>query len=297
MSKMFEKVWTALWTPIDAQGRLMKEALKDHIAFLKKGGVDGIVVGGSTGEFRRLTLQQRQELLEWVAHCAHPMPIIVNISAENIEHIKILARGACEHQVAAVIVLPPSYYHIPQEDLVAYFNYIATLVGDLSFLLYNFPECVRNPIEAHTIELLADSISLAGIKQSGNAFEYHKDLVKIAQQKHFTVLTGSDTRLPEAIELGVKGSIGGMSNGVPEFIVDVFNGSKKHQDVSASQTKLQTIAKIIAPINFPYDVAALMQARGLEIGADKTIRSEHSLDLQAKIVAELKSQFNAWGFS
>ncbi len=296
MSELFARVWTALWTPTDNQGRLLKEEIKSHIAFLRKSGVDGIVVGGSTGEFRRLTLQQRQELLGWVIQCAGPMPVIANISAENMEHLKILARGACEHQVAGVIVLPPSYYAIPQEDLVAYFKYVATLTEGLPFLLYNFPECIRNSIEAHTVEELADSIVLAGIKQSGNAFDYHKELVRVAQQKHFTVLTGSDTRLPEALKLGVKGSIGGLSNGVPELIVDVFYGSQNQQDVSASQTKLQQIAKIIAPLNFPYDVAALIQARGFEVGADKTIRSAHSLNLQAKVVAELKTLFAEWGF-
>lgn len=289
MSSQLEGVWTALWTPIDAEGKLIKPAIKHHIELLKKAGVHGIVVGGSTGEFRRITLQCRLELLEWVVACAGSMPVMVNISVEILDHLKPLAKAALEHKVAGVLVLPPSFYPVSQQDLIAYFTYVSKLTKDLPFILYNFPECIRNPIEAETIIQLSETIQLAGIKQSGSSFEYHRELAEIGNQKGFIVFTGSDSRLPDAMQMGVGASIGGLTNAIPELIVEVFKKVKSKQNCDSAQHQIDQIKGIIKPLFFPYDVGALMQARGLEIGVDKTIRSAQSKTLQAKVVEELKA--------
>lgn len=280
---MFKGIWTALWTPTDQKGAILEEALKHHIVFLKKANIQGIVVGGSTGEFIRLTLKQRQQLLDCVMRYAGSLPILVNISDPVRKNVKALADQAKAHKASGVMVLPPSYYAVSQDDLLAYFLDIASMTQDLPFLLYNFPECVRNNIEIETILHLADSIPLAGIKQSGSHFEYHRQLVKAGREKQFSVLTGADFRLPEALSIGVDGSIGGLSNAIPDLIVAVFTTLD-----AKAQSQVETIVKTISPLLFPYDIAALMEARGLETGFSKIARSAQSVSLQQRIVKELK---------
>lgn len=286
----FEGIWTALWTPIDHEGRILEEALREHIEFLRNAGVQGLVVGGSTGEFIRLSLEQRHELLECVAKHAGLMPIIVNISDPVFEHVKELAERALRHSVAGILVLPPSYFAVSQDDIVAYFRGVADYTQDLPFLLYNFPDCVRNTIEVNTISELAGKIPLAGIKQSGD-FAYHKELLKICPSRSFSVLTGADYRLPEAVGLGIKGSIGGLSNAIPELIVYIFKKSQEGKDVKEAQSKVEAIVQIISQLKFPLDIGALMKARGLEIGVPKIPCSAQSLRIQDQIAKTLYTSF------
>ena len=71
-------VFAALWIPTDARGRLMKRALAAHLAFLRRSGVHGVLALGSTGEFPRMHLAQRQEVLATVAELAGPLQVIAN---------------------------------------------------------------------------------------------------------------------------------------------------------------------------------------------------------------------------
>lgn len=283
----FEGIWTALWTPTDHSGKLLKSAIRNQIDFLKRGGVQGIVVGGSTGEFVRMTLQQRHELLDCVIEHSATLPLIVNISDSVFENVNELASHARKGCAAGVLVLPPSYYAISQDDIMAYFLAVSEHSQDLPFLLYNFPACVRNGIEVETISSLAEKMPLAGIKHSGSNFDYLEALLELKFKKPFSVLTGADSRLPEVMRMGIKGSIGGLSNAIPELIVEVFKKTKENKNVEKEQSKIKEIAALISQLDFPYDVAAAMQARGLEVGASKVPRSIKNLELQEKIAAEL----------
>ena len=103
---------------------------------------------------------------------------------------------------------------------------------------------------------LAERVPLAGVKQSGADFEYHRALVRLGREKNFVVWTGSDTRIPEAMALGVSGCVSGLANAVPELVVEVFKGM---QDV------LQLGRHVPADVVLaPAHVRALRRARAAQ---------------------------------
>ena len=114
---MVNGVWTALWTPTDTRGELIVDAVKGHVEFLKKAGVRGILVCGSTGEFTRLALKVRLELISCVKKYAGSLPLFVNISDSIFGNVKELGRQAKNVGADGVLVLPPSYYEMTQEDI------------------------------------------------------------------------------------------------------------------------------------------------------------------------------------
>jgi 4-hydroxy-tetrahydrodipicolinate synthase len=75
-------IYTALWPPTDARGDLLKRDLATNIAWLKKQGVHGVLALGSTGEFPRLSCDQRKDVLSTVAEMAAPMPVIAGIAKQ-----------------------------------------------------------------------------------------------------------------------------------------------------------------------------------------------------------------------
>lgn len=287
----YEGVWTALWTPVDANGELVQKALQEHIEFLRKAGVQGLLIGGSTGEFTRLKPKVRLELISCVKKYAGSLPLLVNISDTLFDNVKELAQESKRVGVNGILILPPSYYAVSQEDIAAYFTAVASFTEGLDFFLYNFPECVRNCIELETIHALVDRIPLCGIKHSGSNFSYLQDLAKIKSKKPFAVFTGVETRYSEALAFGAKGSIGGLSNGIPELVLDLYTKSKNKADIKESQQKMEKIGKTISSLQFPFNVAALMKARGLETGSLKIPCSQKSLALQATAIQELKTFF------
>lgn len=288
---MMEGIYTALWTPTDKQGVLLKEAVKKHLDHLLESGVTGIVVAGSTGQFPYLDLSVRLELLHLVIAHVGAERVFVNISDYRPDVAKSFASEVSKTNVAAIMLLPPFFYPFAPVDIAAYISYLARL-AKRPLILYNFPECARNKIEPDTIESLAKELPLAGIKHSGSDFDYHTCLVDLGTKHGFTLFTGHDSRLLEALTLGCGGSIGGLSNGIPELIVALYRAFKEKRlaDAEATGKKISAIYTLLKSLTFPLNIAALMEARGFSSGAFKEILSPQTFATFASVVESVKSQ-------
>jgi 4-hydroxy-tetrahydrodipicolinate synthase len=137
---------------------------------------------------------------------------------------------------------------------------------------------------------------MIAIKQSGAEFEYHRELVALGREKGFAVMSGSDTRLPEVFQLGGAGCTGGLVNIVPELMVHIYRVCVEGRpgDASVAAERMQELGRIIDQLTFPLNVAAGLEARGLNPGTPKTIVSPESHALYGKIVRELRAAFVQW---
>ena len=286
-------IWTALWTPTDETGALLKEPLKRHLDFLLNNGVTGIAVAGSTGQFTYLDVATRKELLHLVCQHVGPERVFVNISDIRPQNVAELALHAKEEKVRAIMLLPPMYYAFFQADIASYFIHMAKIAAR-PLVLYNYPECVRNRIELETLEVVAKEVPLVGIKQSGLDFAYHTPLINLGKKIGFQVFTGAENKLQEALNLGVSGNIGGLSNAIPELVVGVFSGFKA-QDMALAEAKMRKIREIdslLKPVCFPLTVAALMEAKGLTPGSHKEILSGSTKMAYKQLVNTLRECIN-----
>jgi 4-hydroxy-tetrahydrodipicolinate synthase len=288
-------VFCALWTPTDSEGRLLKASLKANLDFLHSRGIGGLLPIGSTGEFLHLDVPARKEVLLQIADWFDPARVIVNVSDIRPAAVLELARFAKLNRFGAISLLPPYFYSVDQEDLREFFVRAAG-AAELPLFLYNFPERTGNRIGLETISAVADAVPLAGVKQSGAEFEYHRDLVELGRKRNFVVLTGADTRLPEAVALGVSGCVSGLSNAVPDLVKtalhEAFQGRTLEPKPAA--LKMAELARRIQKVQFPLHVAALMEARGLEVGVDKTIVSAETKRRYTELVNETRALFQQW---
>ncbi len=291
-------VLAALWLPTDASGRLLRAELARNIEFLKAHGVYGILALGSTGEFPHFDLKQRQEVLATVAELAAPLPVIANISDLRPGVVAELGRFARQLGLPAVAIMGPGFFPSTQDDLLAHFLYAADQSG-LPTFLYNFPELVGTRIGPATVAAFAERAPMAGIKQSGGEFAYHRELIALGQEKKFVVFSGADIRLPEVFSLGASGCIGGLVNIAPELMVHLYRVCKTGApgDIAPAFERLQIIGRTIDRLTFPLNVAAGMEARGLATGAPKALVSPRSQQLYTEIVAELRPLFQEWGLT
>ena len=293
MPKLREGIIAALWTPTDAKGRLLVRDMENNLRFICGKNVDGIMALGSTGEFLHLDLTQRKQLLELAVAIAGPVPVIANISDIRPAVVTELGRFARSVGAVAVTSLTPYFYPVAQADLVEFFVRAAQ-AADLPLFLYNFPERTGTRIELETVAAVADRVPLAGIKQSGAEFEYHRALVALGRERNFAVFTGADTRIPEAMALGVTGCVSGLANAVPDLVVEIFNATKAGAKSDATVERMRSVGRLVEGLEFPLNVAAAMEARGLPVGHPKSIVSPSTKARYQHLVSDLRKLFDEW---
>jgi len=288
-------VIAALWSPTDPQGRILEAEVKSHLEFLRRAGVHGIMVLGSTGEFVRLSLEARRHLLE-LARTDAGLPIIANISDVRPEVVAELGGFARELGCDSVSILPPWYFPLPQDDMAEFFVRAAEAAG-LPVFLYNFPERTGNRIGPETIAWVCERVPVAGVKQSGAEFAYHQELIELGRRLGFVVFTGGEGRLIEAMGLGAVGAVSGVANAAPELVVQAYEAVKRGAIAEAEVmvARLRELIALLNQVEFPACIAAAMEARGLAVGAPKLPRCAASQARYASLAEALQGCYHSWG--
>lgn len=291
-------IFAALWLPTDPDGNLLRDELARNLAFLKKHQVSGVLALGSTGEFPQFDLTQRKRALATVAELAAPLPVIANVSDIRPKAVAELGKFARELGLPAIAIMTPGFFPSSQDDILAHFLHAAESSG-LPTFLYNFPELTGTRINLETVAAFADRAPMAGIKQSGREFDYHRQLIALGREKKFSVFSGADTRLPEVFGLGADGCIGGLVNMAPDLMVHLYRVVREGAPgaIAPAFEQLKQIGAVIDRLTFPLNVAAGMEARGLATGAPKAIVSPASAQLYREIVRELGASYRAWGLA
>lgn len=292
----WQGVFPALWIPTDAAGNVMARELADQVRFLRQAGADGIMALGSTGEFVHLDVGPRQEVLRIVAEAAPGWPIIANCSDVSPRRVAALCETAREVGVAAISLLPPWFFAVSPADVVEFMVRSAE-AAKLPLMVYNYPERCGHRLSLDTVAAVCDRVPVVGLKQSGGEFGYHRELAQLAAEKKFTLITGADTRIPEAWELGARGVVSGLSNALPEYVLAAYRATRAgdHARAAAETARLQQFAGTLKGLEFALDCGAAMQARGRPTGEFKQFVSDATRRRYAEVVSTGRAMLTGWG--
>lgn len=198
---------------IDVDGN---KAVYDHLI---QGGIDGIVVLGSTGEFFALSMAQQKRLIELAAgHIAGRTRLLVGTSrmdpAESVE----LADFAMEKGADGVMIISPYYFSLTEQSVEAYYSAIAANTKARIYL-YNFPDRTGYSLSPETVLRLARKhANIVGIKDTVLDMWHTSAIIRTVTPEFpdFEVYCGFDNNFAHNIISGGAGCIGGLSNLVPE---------------------------------------------------------------------------------
>lgn len=281
----FRGIFPALWVPVDLSGKFDERASRDQISVVKRAGVNGFMVMGTTGEFARFELDERKRIAEFQVAATSPMPVMLNVSHPGFHHALELARHGKELGVAAIALLPPYYYKNSQENLARFFIEIGQRSG-LPLVLYNFPELAGTRIEPETVAAVCQATKVVAMKHSGTEFDYHRQLLELSAAHRFALLSGFDLRLGEVLWQGGAGCVSGLANAVPELLVTIF---RKPTDKSSAH-KLAEFHGLLSPLEFPLNISAGMAGRGFNPGSPKQPVTEAT----SRTYAEVVDRVRAW---
>ncbi|HCA9876953.1 N-acetylneuraminate lyase [Klebsiella quasipneumoniae] len=204
-------VMVALLTPFDGQQKLDKESLRRLVRFNLRQGVDGLYVGGSTGEAFVQSGTERQEVLEIVAEEAKgKMTLIAHVGCVSTLESQQLARAAVGYGYDAVSAVTPFYYPFSFEEHCAHYQAIIESADGLPMVVYNIPALSGVKLTLDQINTLVTLPGVGALKQtSGDLFQMeqirraHPDLV---------LYNGYDEIFASGLLAGADGGIGSTYN-------------------------------------------------------------------------------------
>lgn len=207
-------------TAFDTDGRLDREgnvAVWDHIL---GGGVDGIVLMGSTGEFFAMRPQDKRALIDLaVQHVPARGELIVGTACLRVDDTVDLSRYALDAGAHAVMIVSPYYFALGDASIEAYYSEVARQVdGDI--YLYNFPARTGYDLSPEvTRNLLRRHPNVVGYKDTVTDVGHTRRLLTelLPEFPDFRVLAGFDENLHHVVTSGGAGAIGGLANLYPEI--------------------------------------------------------------------------------
>jgi len=209
---MLRGALAAALTPLRDEGAALDEdAFRPYLDFLAAGGLDGILVLGTTGEGILLSAAERRRAAELFLE--GPLPVIVHCGAQTTAETVALAEHAAASGAAGVAVIGPPYYALDEDALFAHFAAAARGCAPLPFYVYEFKARSGYAAPVDVIERLrAEASNLAGLKVSDRPLEAVEPYVL----EGLDVFVGAEELLPVR---GAAGTVSGLASVFPERVV------------------------------------------------------------------------------
>jgi 4-hydroxy-tetrahydrodipicolinate synthase len=213
-------------TPLNGEGSLDSDSVEKLIEHLLAGGVHGIFILGTTGEFSGLSYQTRRELITQTCdQVGGRVPVLVGVTDVSIEESIALAEYSAEAGAYAVVVAPPFYMNIDQQELTHYYLQLADAIS-LPIFLYNMPSHTKLTIEVDTAVRLSAHERIIGLKDSSAHAVYFQSLCHaFRNHPEFVLMVGPEEMMAETVLMGSHGGVCGGANLFPELYVALYEAA------------------------------------------------------------------------
>ncbi len=258
-----------LTTPFDAAGEIDRAAFARQIEWMLSEGVDGLVVGGSTGE--GFALDER-EILDLSALAlevtAGRVPVMTSIMADSTRAATRRARLLAELPLAGLQVAPPHYIFAPDDDGMVSFYADVGAATPLPIVIYNVISWanVRPDLAARIID---HGTNVRAVKQSDKDLGTFAELVRqVGPEQVFGAIDGS---LMSCYDLQIAGSIAAIASAAPGANVRLWRYVKAGDRVRALaiNAALCELWSHLSSKNLPARVKAAQEVQGIPSGSPR----------------------------
>ena len=256
-------------TPVDADENVDESGLKRVINYVLEGGVHGIFVLGSNGEFYALDFENQRRAVEITVKAVNGrVPVYAGATSITTKGCVRLAKMAEEAGADALTILTPMFIRPSDSELYIHFETIAKSTT-LPILLYNNPDKTNNNITVGLLKKLAAIDNIIGIKNT--SLDFAQTVQYIYETRHlenFKVLAGSDYFIYATLAYGGAGCVAGTANVAPKLVADIYNKfvAGDLAGALAAQFKLVPLRDTYNYGSFPVVMKDCMNLMGLNVG-------------------------------
>jgi dihydrodipicolinate synthase/N-acetylneuraminate lyase len=270
---MLRGALAAALTPLRDGGSTLDEAaFEPYAAFLAAGGLDGLLVLGTTGEGILLSVDERRRAAE--LFLAGPLPAIVHCGAQTTSDTVALAEHAAELGAAGVAVIGPPYFGLDDDALLAHFAAAADACAPLPFYVYEFRARAGYSVPLSVLERLRERVAnVRGVKVSNKPWVSAEPYLIDG----LDVFVGAEELVLQGLACGAAGAVSGLAAAFPELVTRLVGA---HDDAAGGvRAQLE---------RFPFHAALklVVASRGVPMREDvrpplRQLTAEERADLEA----------------
>lgn len=244
---IFKGLGVALITPFMENGAIDFAALAKIVDNLVEGGVNYILVLGTTGETPTLTTDERKALIRFVRErVAGRVALMVGVGGNCTREVVASLKSWDLSGYSAILSVNPYYNKPNQEGLYQHFKAIAE-ASPLPIMLYNIPGRTGVNMAPETIARLANDFSnIIGVKEASGNLE-QMERVKAVTPSDFLLISGDDGLTVEVIKRGGAGVISVLANAYPKESVE-FVHLALEGNIAEADAKLRAFDGIISAL-------------------------------------------------
>ena len=265
-SPLFTGCATALITPFRG-GEIDKTAYLRLLRHQIDGGVDALVVAGTTGESPTLTDDEKKWLftitVEEVVTSGRQIPVIAGTGSNNTRRATELSRMAEDCGVDGLLVVTPYYNKASEEGLIAHYEAI-TAATNLPVIPYHVPSRTGCKMSPAACKKLASIPHVAGLKDATGDLSFTARVASLCGDS-LPLYSGNDDLTLPILSLGGAGVISVVSNLCPEAMTRLCRLWREGKTAEAKALQLSLIPlcdALFCEVN-PIPVKAAMEMRGM----------------------------------
>ena len=259
---VFTGVCTALITPF-RDGKIDFEALSGLIEFQIDGGVDALLINGTTGESATLTDAEKREIISFaVSEVGGRVPVIAGTGSNDTKKAVELSKFAYDVGADACLAVTPYYNKASEVGLIKHYEAIVDAT-EIPIILYNVPSRTGVNIPLSVYEKLSEHKNIVAVKEANPSVS---DFARLSARcgKNLDLYSGNDDLILPCLSLGGNGIISVISNALPRQTGDIcrlwFGG--KIKEATELQLKLLPLTNALFCEVNPIPIKALLSHLG-----------------------------------
>lgn len=276
---------TALVTPFSEDGSINIPATEKLINRLIEDGVDGLFILGTNGEFHVMSNEEKIQFANIVVKIVdNRVPVIAGAGMNSTEATIELSQNLEKSGVDALSIITPYLLKLTTDELFFHFSKVAESTK-LPVLLYNIPKNTGNSISPELVLKLASIENIVGIKDSSGNINNIKDYIDSTQGLEFSVFSGSDSLILDALKYGAMGAVAATSNVITKTdkaIFDLFYAGEL-EAAARMQESINEFRRILKFATVPAVLKHALALRGEPVGDAKKpvlkVTEEHCKDI------------------
>lgn len=245
--KKYQGIFPAFYACYDKNGAIAPDVIKSYTEWLIAKGVDGVYVGGSSGECIYQSVSERKLVLEEVMKAARGrLTVIAHVACNNTRDSMELAAHAESLGVDAIAAIPPIYFKLPPHAIAKYWNDISSAAPNTDFIIYNIPQLAGVSLTPSLLTEMLKNPRVIGVKNSSMPTQDIQSFKAAGRRagREIVVFNGPDEQFISGRMMGADGGIGGTYSVMPELFLKL-ESLFKSGDVKTAQDLQYDINDII----------------------------------------------------
>jgi len=239
---MIPRMLAAIPTPFGAEGDVDLDAFAAHAGWLLERGLDGVFVGGTTGEGVLLEPDELVALVARAVEVAGGERVIAQVGRPSTRATAALLERAYAAGAAQAAAYVPWFYPASDEQVRGHFLALLESAGERPFLAYTIPKRHANVLRPAVLAELA-AAGLAGMKDSTADPDCHRRFVAAVAGRPFRIYTGSEDLVLGALRTGGHGAITALAGARPDLLAALGRALDDGDDVAAERASAALAAE------------------------------------------------------